>query len=71
MLVTEIIALYVLSYLVVYVMSTYPGYIEFNIPFYVLAEIFGLGVLSYAVVAWLLMQKIKRIPMTDALKNAE
>ena len=34
-------------------------------------KMFLLGVAAYAVVAALQLLKIKRIPMTDALKNVE
>ncbi|MBR6719001.1 MAG: FtsX-like permease family protein [Oscillospiraceae bacterium] len=52
-------------------MSRYPGWFEYHTQPKLLVCILLLGILSYAVVAVLLLHKIKRIPMSDALKSQE
>jgi len=52
-------------------MSDYPGWFEYTTIYPLLAAMFGCGILSYLVVAVILLRKIKRIPMSDALKHQE
>lgn len=52
-------------------MSQYPGWFEYKTVYSLLWLMFGAGVAAYLLVAVLLMRKIKRIPMSDALKHQE
>ena len=47
------------------------GWISYYVEPFMYVKMFLLGVAAYAVVAALQLLKIKRIPMTDALKNVE
>jgi putative ABC transport system permease protein len=53
------------------VMLEYIGYIPLYIEWTVYAKVVIIGIITYAVVAILLMKKTDKIPMTDALKNVE
>lgn len=53
------------------VMLEYIGYIPLYIEWTVYAKVVIIGIITYAVVAVLLMKKTDKIPMTDALKNVE
>lgn len=52
-------------------MSSFPGWFEYNSEPKLMVLMFVLGIASYAIVAALLMYKIRRIPMSDALKTQE
>ena len=54
-----------------YIFMSYPGYFAYYVPGRIFGEIFVIGVVSYLVVVWLQMKKIRRIPMSEALKNVE
>ena len=43
----------------------------YYVPFSSFAYIAVAGIIAYAVIAFLQMQKVKKIPMEDALKNVE
>lgn len=52
-------------------MSSYPGWIPFNVPSYIYIQAVIMGVVSYIIVAAILMRNIKKIPMSNALRSAE
>lgn len=54
-----------------FIFMSYPGYFAYYVPGRVFAEMFAMGVISYLVVVWFQMRKIRRIPMSEALKNVE
>ena len=47
------------------------GWIEVYMDPLIYPEMFALGIVTYAVVAALEYRRIKKVPMTDALKNVE
>ena len=49
----------------------YSGWIVYYVPAVTYAKIIAAGVICYAVVTFLLNRKVKKIPMSDALKNVE
>lgn len=49
----------------------YSGWIVYYVPAVTYAKIIAAGVICYAVVTFLLNHKVKKIPMSDALKNVE
>lgn len=61
----------ILKYVCEVVFSSYAGWVPFYIPFYIYLEVAVLGIAAYAIIALLQMKKVRRIPMTDALKNIE
>lgn len=60
-----------MRYVCVAVFADYSGWLEYYVPFSVFVQIVLLGTGAYAVIAALLMRKIRRIPLGDALKNTE
>lgn len=52
-------------------LSEYAGYLPFYVPFSVYIKMIALGVVSYAVIAYMQMRKVKKIPLDIALKNVE
>ena len=52
-------------------MSSYPGWFEYHTEYPLLWLMFGVGIAVYLLVALLLMRKIRRIPMSDALRHQE
>lgn len=59
----------IIGSLCVYIFSDYSGWLPYYVPWYTYIEMFILGIVSYAVVAFMQMYRVKRIPMTDALKT--
>jgi putative ABC transport system permease protein len=53
------------------IMSTYPGWLNYKAPAYVLAELPVINVVSFAFIGALEYRRIGRIPMETALKNVE
>ncbi|MBQ8434770.1 MAG: ABC transporter permease [Oscillospiraceae bacterium] len=52
-------------------LSGYAGYLPFYVPFSVYVKMAVLGIVSYAVIAYMQMRRIKKIPLDIALKNVE
>lgn len=52
-------------------MSDYAGWLPYYVPFSAFINMAVLGIASYAVIAFMQVRKIKKIPLADALKNAE
>jgi putative ABC transport system permease protein len=71
LLVTIPLVAVLLQKLCVAIFADYSGWLEYYVPFSTYIKIFILGIASYAVIAFLLMKKIRRIPLSDALKNVE
>lgn len=59
------------KYIMVYVSSLMEGYIEFYLPFWVYVAIIAIGILAYFVINGLHIYKVKKIPMSEALKNRD
>lgn len=57
--------------IVEYMFFMYSGWMTYYVPFSSFAYIAIAGISAYAVIAFLQMQKVKRIPMEDALKTVE
>ena len=53
------------------IMGTYPGWLAYKAPSYVLVEMFVIGVAAYSIIGALQYKKISKIPMDEALKNVE
>ena len=53
------------------IMGTYPGWLAYKAPSYVLVEMFLIGVEAYSIICALQYKKIRKIPMDEALKNVE
>jgi putative ABC transport system permease protein len=53
------------------IMSSYPGWLSYKSPAYVLVEMPLIGVVAYVVIGLLEYRRIGKIPMETALKNVE
>lgn len=70
-LITIPISSLVMKEVVEVVFFEYSGWITYYMPAVTYVEVAASGVICYAIVAFLLNQKVKKIPMSDALKNVE
>lgn len=61
----------IMKYVCIAVFSDYSGWLAYYMPPITYFKVGIMGVVTYAVVAFLLMKKVKKIPMSDALKNVE
>ncbi|MBR2403821.1 MAG: ABC transporter permease [Lachnospiraceae bacterium] len=59
------------KYILVYIGSMVEGYIPFYLPAWVYVAIIAIGIVSYFAINALHLRKVKRIPMSEALKNRE
>ena len=59
------------KYILVYIASMVEGYIPFYLPAWVYVAIVMIGILSYFVINAFHLRKVKKIPMSEALKNRE
>lgn len=69
--VTIPLANYLMKTLCVVIFREYSGYLAYHASYSVFAEMLFLGIAAYAVVAWILMRKVKKVPLAEALKNSE
>ena len=69
--VTIPLANYLMKTLCVVIFREYSGYLAYHASYSVFVEMLLLGVAAYAVVAWILMRKVKKVPLAEALKNSE
>ena len=51
--------------------ARFSGWLPYYVPEITFVKMFAAGVIAYALVALFQIRKVKRIPMTDALKNVE
>lgn len=59
------------KYILIYVASMVEGYISFYLPAWVYVAIIVIGIVAYFAINALHVRKVKRIPMSEALKNRE
>lgn len=62
---------YIMKYLFAAVLSDYPGWLPYHVPFSAYIRMAVLGIISYTVVAFIQMRKVKKVPKSDALKMVE
>lgn len=70
-LITIPISSLVMKEVVEVVFFEYSGWITYYMPAVTYVEVAVAGIICYAIVAFLLNRKVKKIPMSDALKNVE
>ena len=54
-----------------YFFKEYPGWLPYYVAPSVFVKIIVMGIISYAVISFFQMRKIKKVPLADALKNVE
>ena len=52
-------------------LSAYPGYLPYYVPFGAFVKMAVAGILAYSVIAFIQYRKVKKIPLDMALKNVE
>lgn len=62
---------FVLKYIFDFAFSGFSGWLPFYVPGSVYIKTFLLGLVSYAVIAFIQIKQVRKIPMEDALKNVE
>lgn len=62
---------YTFKLCIVYISSLIEGYMEFYLPAITYIELVAIGIIAYFAVNWLHLRKVRRIPMSEALKNRE
>ncbi len=62
---------YIMKYLFAAVLSDYPGWLPYSVPFTAYIRMAALGIGAYAVVAFVQLRKVKGVSKSDALKAAE
>ena len=60
-----------MEYVLVVAFSEYPGYLPYYVPLSEYIKMAALGLVGYAVLAFMQIKKVGRIPMDEALKNVE
>lgn len=70
-LITIPISSLVMKEVVEVVFFEYSGWITYYMPAVTYVEVAASGIICYAIVAFLLNRKVKKIPMSDALKNVD
>lgn len=60
-----------MKYVCIVMLSEFPGWIPYYVPFSVYVKMAVAGVVAYAVVAYMQFRKVKKIPMDSVLKNVE
>lgn len=53
------------------VLSAYPGWLPYYVPFSAYIKIVLAGIISYAVIAFMQYRRVKKVPLDTALKNVE
>lgn len=61
----------IMEYLCVTMLSQYPGYLPYYVPFMTFVKMALLGIGSYSVIAFFQYRKVKKIKLDIALKNRE
>ncbi len=62
---------YIMKYLFAAVLSDYPGWLPYSVPFSAYIRMAALGIAAYGVVVFLQMRKVKGVSKSDALKAVE
>lgn len=62
---------YLMEMICVVMLSEYPGWLPYYVPFSAYIEMAVAGILAYAVIAFMQFRKVKKIPLDIALKNVE
>ena len=51
--------------------AQYSGWMPYYVPAKIFVEVPLLGIVSYAVIAFILTRRVKKVPLDEALKNVE
>ena len=62
---------YIMKYLFAAILADYPGWLPYSVPFTAYIRMAALGIVAYAVVAFIQMRKVKGVSKSEALKAVE
>ena len=62
---------YIMKYLCIAMLSEYPGWLPYYVPFSAYIKIAIAGILTYGVIAFMQFRRVKKVPLDVALKNVE
>ncbi|MBR6537111.1 MAG: ABC transporter permease [Lachnospiraceae bacterium] len=62
---------YIMKYLFAAILADYPGWLPYSVPFAAYIRMAVLGIVAYAVVAFIQMRKVKGVSKSEALKAVE
>ena len=62
---------YIMKYLFAAILADYPGWLPYSVPFAAYIRMAVLGIVAYAVVAFIQMRKVRGVSKSDALKAVE
>lgn len=62
---------FLMEYVCVVMLSEYPGWLPYYVPFSSFLKMAVYGILAYAVIAFMQFRRVKKIPLDVALKNVE
>lgn len=71
MLLTVPIVNVTLKYIFKVAFAQYSGWMPYYVPAKIFVEVPLLGIVSYAVIAFILTRRVKKVPLDEALKNVE
>ena len=60
-----------LKYIFKVAFAQYSGWMPYYVPVKIFVEVPLLGIVSYAVIAFILTRRVKKVPLDEALKNVE
>ena len=60
-----------LKYIFIAAFAQYSGWMPYYVPAKIFVEVPLLGIVSYAVIAFILTRRVKKVPLDEALKNVE
>lgn len=63
--------IFTFDFIMKYAMGKIEGYIEFFVPIMTIITVIGIGIITYLIINKLHVNKINKIPMSDALKDRE
>lgn len=62
---------FLMEYLCIAMLSEYPGWLPYYVPFSAYVEMALAGIIAYAIIAFIQYRKVKKVPLDIALKNVE
>lgn len=62
---------FIMEYLCVTMLSAYPGWLPYYVPFSAFVKMACAGIIAYSIIAYFQYRRVKKIPLDIALKNIE
>ena len=62
---------FLMEYLCIAMLSEYPGWLPYYVPFTAYIEMALAGIIAYAIIAFIQYRKVKKVPLDIALRTVE